>query len=464
MKKIHLFNSLGRNLQEFVPIEENQVKMYCCGPTVYAHAHIGNLRTYLFEDSLKRMFKYNGYKVNHVMNITDVGHLTSNEDFGEDKVEKGAAAKGMSAWELSRFIEGIFVNDLKTLNIELADKMPRATEHIAEQINLVSDLEKKGYLYQTSDGVYFDVTKWERYGELSGQKMDEKKAGARVELNEDKKNPFDFAVWKFSPVGQKRQMEWDNPWNGKGFPGWHIECSAMSMKYLGHHFDIHCGGVDHIPVHHENEIAQSEAATGEKYANFWIHGEFMMVDGRRMGKSEGNGYLIEDFKQRGIDPLAFRYLNLGTHYRIQLNFTWEGLKAAETALNRLRNQVVQLKERCVKGGEVDQNLKDSFLKSINNDLNTSEALSIVWEVLKSDLSDEVKLATVMDFDRVLGLRLDERQNMNIEIPAEVNKLAELRAEARKNKNFGESDRLRDEIKNLGFQVKDTPAGQELSKL
>lgn len=465
--KISLFNSLGRKLDEFKPIKEGEVGMYCCGPTVYAFATLGNMRTYLFEDTLRRMFEYNGLKVKHVMNITDVGHLTGDNlgdaDTGEDRMEKAAKKEGRTAWEIAEYYTKAFLKDTAILNIESPEIMPKATDHIQEQMNMVKTLEEKGYAYATSDGIYFDVSKWKDYGKLSGQKLEEKKAGARVELNEDKRNAFDFALWKFSPEGEVRQMEWDTPWGKKGFPGWHIECSAMSSKYLGQPFDIHCGGIDHIPVHHENEIAQSEAANEKKYVNYWIHGEFMMVDGRRMGKSEGNAYLVKDLLDKGIDPLAFRYLNLGTHYRIQLNFTWEGLKGAETALNRLRNQVHSLSEK-VAQGKVDGKFKDKFLASINNDLNTAEALSLVWEVLKSEVSDENKLATVLDFDKVLGLKLTEKKEQNLEVSEDLKKLLKLRMEARKSKDFAESDRLREEIRKVGFQVKDSADGQDLSKL
>lgn len=467
MKKIKLFNSLGRKLEEFVPIKEGEVGLYCCGPTVYAYAHLGNLRTYLFEDILRRTLEYNGLKVHHVMNITDVGHLTGDNlgdaDTGEDKMEKAARREGKDAWQIAKHYTEAFLADLQILNIEMPEVMPKATDHIDEQLAMVKDLEEKGYAYQTSDGIYFDVSKWKDYGKLSGQKLEEKKAGARVELNEDKRNAFDFALWKFSPDGETRQMEWDNPWNGKGFPGWHIECSAMSTKYLGRHFDIHCGGVDHIPVHHENEIAQSEAAHEEKYVNYWLHGEFMMVDGRRMGKSEGNAFLIKDLVAKGFDPLAFRYMNLSTHYRMQLNFTWEGLEGAQTALNRLRNQVLGLLENSSLG-KVDDEFKEKFIQAINNDLNTAEAISIVWEVLKSKLEATDKVATILDFDKVLGLNLDKKPDRQIEIPAEIEDLLKLREKARLAKDFAESDRLRDEIKKAGFVVKDTAKGQELERI
>lgn len=466
-KEIRIFNTMGREMQVFQPIKKGLVKMYCCGPTVYAYAHIGNYRTYLFEDMLRRMFEYNGYKVEHVMNITDVGHLTSDEDFGEDKVEISARKSGKTAWDLVKVYEKAFLDDLKKLNIKTPNFLPRATDHIHEQIEMVKKLEENGFTYKTSDGLYFDVSKLGDYGKLSGQKIEEKQEGARVEVNKEKRNPSDFALWKFTPDGQKRQMEWDSPW-GKGFPGWHIECSAMSTRYLGNKFDIHCGGVDHIAVHHENEIAQTEAANGHSGVKYWMHGEFMMVDGKRMGKSEGNAYLISDFEKKGIDPTAYRYLNLGTHYRVQLNFTWESLLAAETALKRLRNKVSTLMKAVdvINVDQINQEMKDKFWEAINNDLNLSEALSYVWELIKSDLSDESKIATIRDFDEVLGLDLLQAPTGSIDsedIPAELKDLLKKRAEARRNKDFALSDSLRDAIQDIGYMVKDTSEGQILEK-
>lgn len=401
-----IFNSLGRKLEEFVAIDAKKVGMYCCGPTVYNYAHLGNLRTYLFEDLLRRTLEYNGYTVNHVMNITDVGHLTGDNlgdaNTGEDRMEKASKREGKTAWELAEMYAAVFFDDFKHLNIEMPKIIPKATDHIKEQIEMVEALMRGGYAYEMSDGIYFDVSKWSEYGKLSGQRLEDKRAGARVNIKDEKRNPEDFALWKYTQAGESRQMEWDGPGQRKGFPGWHIECSAMSMKYLGKHFDIHCGGVDHIAVHHENEIAQSESANKQKYVNYWMHGEFMMVDGRRMGKSEGNAYLVSDLVSKGIEPLAFRYLNLGTHYRVQLNFTWEALKAAAISLSRLRNKVKRLGSKI---GTVDQQFKLKFLEAINNDLNTARALSFAWEVLKSDLNPETKLATIKDFDLVLGLKL-----------------------------------------------------------
>ena len=461
---IVLFNSLGRKLEEFKPIQPGQVSMYCCGPTVYNFAHLGNLRTYLFEDVLRRTLEINGLKVSHVMNITDVGHLTGDNlgdaNTGEDKMEKASKREGKTAWEIAEMYTKAFFEDFKLLNIKMPSVTPKATDHIKEQIDMVEALINGGFAYETTDGVYFDVSKWSEYGKLSGQKLEDKKAGARIDVNDDKRNPQDFALWKFTPEGEVRQMEWDGPGNRKGFPGWHIECSAMSMKYLGKHFDIHCGGVDHIPVHHENEIAQSEAANGEHYVNVWMHGEFMMVDGRRMGKSEGNAFLVKDLIAKGYDPLAFRYLNLGTHYRIQLNFTWEALEAAQTALGRLKMHVAKLQGQ----GKVNEEYFQKFLACLNNDLNTAESLSVVWEVLKSDLSNEDKLATIMNIDEVLGLSLDSPLEVKMEVSDEVLNLLELRAKARTEKNFAESDRLRDQIAVLGYGVKDGASGQELIKL
>lgn len=460
MENIWLYNSLGRKKELFVPIKKNEVGMYCCGPTVYGFAHLGNLRTYLFEDILRRVFEYNGYLVRHVINITDVGHLTSNEDIGEDKIEMSASKMGKTVWDIANFYTEAFLADLKKLNILMPMVMPRATEHIDGQIMMIESLERKGYTYRTSDGIYFDVSKWKDYGVLSGQKLEEKLAGTRIMKNSEKKHDADFALWKFSPLNEKRQMEWKSPWVEKGFPGWHIECSAMSQHYLGNHFDIHCGGVDHIAVHHENEIAQSEAANGQKYVNYWLHGEFMTIDGKRMGKSEGNAFLLENIEARGFLAQSFRFLNLGTHYRIQLNFTWEALEAADKALRKLYLAINQLKTK-VRPGVVDPAYKEKFTQAVNNDLNMSVAMSTVWAVLKSDLADEVKLATVFDFDRVLGFDLANNADKNtVSYNEEIQAILNARAEARRLKNYAESDRLRDKLLELGYVVKDGLNGQQ----
>ncbi len=458
-----LYNTLTKTVEEFVPIKAGEVKMYCCGPTVYSYAHLGNFRSYLFEDLLRRVLEYNGYTVHQIMNITDVGHLTSDEDFGEDKVEKEALKVDMTVWDLVETITSRFLEDMKILNIELPEKLPRATEHIKDQIKFIEKLEKKGFCYRISDGIYFDVSKFTNYGKLSGQNLKDKKAGARVEINDEKKHPFDFALWKFSPEGQHRQMEWKSPWSEKGFPGWHIECSAMSLKYFGEHFDIHCGGVDHLTIHHENEIAQNEAMVGRKTVNYWIHGEYMMIDGKRMGKSNRNAYLVQDLKNRAIDPLAFRYFNLGTHYRIQLNFTWKGIEAAATALKRLKIQIATIIKKIKSSGEIDRDYQKRFNKAVSNDLNSAKGLSLLWEVLKSDMNDADKLVTVLDFDKVLGLKLDKIEDDKIDIDDVAKQLLAMRENARREKDFAESDRLRDELKKRGYLVKDTADGQILER-
>lgn len=469
MATLKLFNTLGRRKEEFRPLKDNEVGLYTCGPTVYDYAHIGNLRTYIFEDILRRVLEYNGYTVKHVMNITDVGHLTGDNlgdaDLGEDRMEMSAQRTGKSAWELAEIYTQAFFKDTERLNIVRPHIVCKATDHIPEQITLVQKLEAKGYTYKTSDGIYFDVSQFPNYGELAGQSLEEKEAGARVEVNPEKRHPADFALWKFSPTDKKRQMEWDSPW-GIGFPGWHIECSAMSTKYLGQPFDIHCGGVDHIYTHHPNEIAQSEAAEGVKMANFWLHGEFMTVEGHRMGKSEGNAYLLEDLTKRGFEPLAFRYLCLHTHYRIQLNFTWQALEGAQTALERLREHVRNAREN---GGDPAQGriipeVRERFLDAINDDLNVPQALGVVWDFVRSQQNPSDKLATLCDFDRVLGLKLSAvLREVESDIPAEVQGLMAQREAARRQKNFQEADALRERIARLGYEVIDTLHGPKAKK-
>ncbi len=450
---------MTRRTEDFKPIRPPQVGIYTCGPTVYQFAHIGNLRTYIFEDLLRRVLEWNDLAVKHVMNITDVGHLTSNADEGEDKMELSARAQSKSAWELAEFYAEAFLKDVDRLNILRPHAMPKATDHIPEQIALTQRLEQKGFTYRTSDGIYFDVSKFPQYGKLSGQRLEEKSAGARVEVNPEKRHPADFALWKFTPPGVQRQMEWDSPW-GRGFPGWHIECSAMSVKYLGQPFDIHCGGVDHISVHHPNEMAQSEAAAGKPLANYWLHGEFMLVDGRRMGKSEGNAFLIDDLIQKGFDPLAFRYLCLNTHYRIPLNFTWDGLQGAQRALERLREHVrnYQSEDLQVKEGKLLAEPRQAFTEAVSDDLNLPEALGIAWTMLRSGAPSAQKLATLLEFDKVLGLRLAEVAPETLEIPLEVQALVAQREAARAQRDFKEADRLRSQIHALGFEVEDTAKG------
>ncbi len=453
---LRLWNTATRSLEEFKPIKKGKVGLYACGPTVYNPATIGNLRTYVFEDVLKRTLELLEYKVKHVMNVTDVGHLVGDGDMGEDKVEMAAAKEGKSAWDIAKMYEERFIRDMERLNIRVPSgkDRPHATDYIKEQINLVKKLEKKGFTYRTSDGIYFDTSKFKGYGKLSGQKLEEKEAGARVEVNEEKYHPADFALWKFSPEGEKRQMEWESPW-GVGFPGWHVECSAMSEKLLGQTFDIHCGGLDHITVHHENEIAQSEAAFDKPLANYWLHGEFLLVDGKRMGKSEGNAYTLDDLIAKGFAPLAFRYYCLGTQYRSKLNFTWEGLEGAQNALRKLHAEARRLS--IGKGKEIPS----AFIEALEDDLNTPKALAAVWDMLKSGSTDEEKGAMLAQMDNVLGLGLVDTIGHVVEIPEEVRVMAEERQNVRQNKDWKKSDELREAMKAKGWIVEDTKDGYEL---
>ena len=405
--KLSLYNSLTRKKEEFKPIKPGKVGLYTCGPTVYNYAHIGNLRTYIFEDILKRVLVYNEYAVKHVMNITDVGHLTGDRDMGEDKMEKGAAREGKSAWDIADFYTQAFKKDINHLNILAPDIWVKATDTIPEQIALIATLEEKGYTYRTDDGVYFDTAKFKDYTKLSHQDLEALKEGARVERNPEKRNPTDFALWKFSPQGSKRQMEWDSPW-GVGFPGWHLECSAMSMKFLGDQLDIHCGGTDHIDVHHTNEIAQSEAATGKPFFNFWMHGAFLIIQGgKKMAKSEGNFLTLENaFLKNDINPIVYRFASFLTHYRKPMEYSDEGIEAARNGLLHVQNQVRQIHAAGVDAEtSVSAEFKNKFSEAVNDDLNMPRAMAVIQEMLKSKISDAQKYSTILDFDRVLGCLL-----------------------------------------------------------
>ena len=464
MMKLHVYNSLLRRKEELKPILPGSVGLYTCGPTVYNYAHIGNLRTYIFEDILKRVLLYNGYRVKHVMNITDVGHLTGDRDMGEDKMEKGALREGRTAWEIAEFYTLEFKRDIENLNILPPDTWVKATDTIDDQIALIETLEQKGYTYRTDDGVYFDTSRFKDYTKLSHQKLESLQEGARVEKNPQKRNPTDFALWKISPRGVQRQMEWDSPW-GVGFPGWHIECSAMSMKYLGDQLDIHCGGSDHIDVHHTNEIAQSEAATGKKFFNCWMHGAFLIIaGGKKMAKSEGNFLTLDNaFIKAGIDPLVYRFAAFQTHYRKPMEYSDESVQAARNGLAHLHNQVRQIGgDGADPGNEVSPEHKNKFLEAVNDDLNMPRAMAAVQELLKSTISDGQKYTTILDFDRVLGLDLD-RLDQPEELPSEVQELVQERQRARDAKEWEASDRLRDEIKALGYMVQDTPEGMKVIK-
>lgn len=484
MGKLFLYNTLSRKKEEFKPIIDNKVGLYTCGPTVYNFAHLGNLRTYIFEDILKRALVYNGYEVKHVMNITDVGHLTGDADMGEDKLEVGAKREGKTAWEIAEFYTEAFKKDLQVLNIVSPTIWCKATDNIPEQIKIIEDLEKKGYTYKTSDGVYFDTSKFKDYTKLSHLDLETLKEGARVEKNMEKKNPTDFALWKFSipqpnPIprsgrGQalgkereikgRRQMEWPSPW-GVGFPGWHIECSAMSLKFLDGQLDIHCGGIDHINVHHTNEIAQSEAATGKPFFNFWLHGAFLNIaGGKKMAKSEENFLTLENaLLKKEINPLVYRFAALQTHYKKPMEYSEVSIKSAENGLNHLYNQVRGLNAQNA-AGEISDNYKILFLAAINDDLNMPQALAVVQELLKSELSDEEKLATVLDFDKVLGLKFGEIINTKEEeFSEDIKELIEQREKARAEKQWLDSDALRAEIESRGYVVEDSKEGMKVRK-
>lgn len=458
-----IFNTLTRKKEEFKPIVKGKVGFYSCGPTVYWYQHIGNLRTYIFNDILKRVLKYNGYKVEHVMNVTDVGHLTSDADEGEDKMEKAALKEGKKAEDIANFYLKVFREDMKKLNIIEPDVWCKATEHIKEQIELIQKLEKKGYTYKTADGIYFDTSKFKDYGKLALLNIEGLRAGKRIDMGE-KKNKTDFALWKFSEEAGKRQQEWESPW-GLGYPGWHIECSAMSTKYLGQPFDLHTGGEDHIPIHHTNEIAQSECAIGKKFVNYWMHGAFLLFKGEKVSKSKGGLYTISELQEEGYDPLNYRYMCLLTHYKKGLNFTLDNLDAAKTAYERLKRKVIELKKEEHKGNDESKEYEKEFLSAVNDDLNIPLAVQITLKLVDDfDFDSKKKLKLLEKFDEVLGLGIVNMKEDKLEIPNEVTKLLKDREEARKNKDWEESDNIREEIKKLGFAVEDKPEGQRLSKI
>lgn len=450
-----LYNSLTKQKEEFHTLHDHEVGLYTCGPTVYDYAHIGNLRTYVFEDILTRVLKYNNYSVKHVMNITDVGHLTDDADQGEDKMEKGSRREGKTAWEIAEFYTEAFKKNMVDLNILEPTLFCKATDHIQEQVAMVEKLMEKGFAYTTSDGIYFDTTKVADYGKLVDLQKQELQAGTRVDMGE-KRNPHDFALWKFSAEGEKRQMEWE-ALGRMGFPGWHIECSAMATKYLGEQFDIHCGGVDHKPVHHSNEIAQTESMTGVKpWVKYWMHGEFLTIDGGKMAKSEGNFLTLESIKEKGFEPLAYRYFLLSAHYRKQLSFSWDALQAAQNGLQNLRKKIAEIPDHVAK----DQHHSELFLEAINDDLNMPEALAVVWNGVKEGT---LSIETIIHFDKVLGLNLHQAKVEAETIPAEIQKLLDERVTARDDKNWSRSDELRDQIIAGGYELEDTKDGQKIKR-
>lgn len=456
---IYFYNTLTKQKDLFKPIEEGKVKIYSCGPTVYKDATIGNMRTNLLNDTLRRVLKYNGYELKHVMNITDVGHLVSDGDEGEDKMLKSAREEHKSPLDIAEHYTKLFFRDLERLNIETPEVVCKATDHIKEMLEMVQKIMKNGYAYETSTAIYFDVSKLDKYGILSGINLNDQKAGARVDIDPEKRNPYDFALWIKAPANHL--MKWDSPW-GPSYPGWHIECSAMSTKYLGEEFDIHTGGIDLVPTHHENEIAQNKGACGKNPAHYWIHGEYLLINGGKMSKSLGNTYLIDDIIARGYSPLAYRLFNYSCHYRGKLNFTWEGIESANTSLIRLREGYQKhLNGNSDISDEIIADMENRFHQAINDDMNMPLALSVVWEAVKYPEKSPKIAQLLKKFDTVLGIKIDEVQETKI--PQEILDLVEERKQARSDKNWNESDRLRDLIAEKGYIVKDMKDGTEVLK-
>ncbi|NLT45439.1 MAG: cysteine--tRNA ligase [Thermotogaceae bacterium] len=460
--EIRLTNTMSRRKEVFKPLRECEVGLYTCGLTVYNFAHIGNLRAYVFADTLKRMFLFNGYKVNHVMNITDVGHLTGDEDEGEDKMEAGARREGKTVWEIVDFYTKAFFNDLERLRIIFPTVTCRATEHVDDMIDMIRKIESNGYTYIAGGNVYFDTSKLSDYGKLARLKLDEDKMRSRVESDPYKRNPFDFVLWFTRYKYDSHAMQWDSPW-GKGFPGWHIECSAMSSKYLGERFDIHTGGIDHIPIHHTNEIAQSEAAFGHEWVNYWLHSEFLVIgEGEKMSKSLGNFITLQTLIDKGYHPAEYRYYLLGAHYKKQLAFTLEALDGAKSAMKKLATRIGELKESEAPFSEPNSVLLNEFHEAINDDLNTPRALAVLWKVVDSDdLRPGEKLSLIGEFDRVLALGLSEIETEVI--PEEVEELANQRDQARRNKDWKKADELRGMISEKGYEVLDERDGYKIRK-
>lgn len=457
---LKVYNTLTRKKEEFVPINKNEVRIYSCGPTVYNFAHIGNLRAYLFMDNLRRVLKYNGYTLKHAMNITDVGHLVSDADEGEDKMLKASRRENKDPFEIAKFYTEAFLNDMKKLNIDMPEVICAATKHIKIMEEYVKRIIENGYAYETTNTIYFDTSKLDKYGVLSNRNVDDQKAGARVELDSEKKNPTDFALWIKAP--EEHLMKWDS-FFGKCYPGWHLECSAMSNYYLGEVFDIHTGGMDHIPIHHENEIAQSKGYSGKIPANYWMHVDFLQVNGGKMSKSLNNLYTLKDLEEKGYSPEVYRMFNFSSHYKKPINFTYEAMDSAKTALKRLKDGY----ENNVNGvDDVDNTIiiefKERFLDAINDDLNMPLALSVVWDVIRYEKKSPKIAELLKNFDEVLGINIDKKEDLDI--PDEIINILEERKEARINKDYAKSDELRDKIKELGYIVKDTKDGQKIEKV
>ncbi|HRN96315.1 MAG TPA: cysteine--tRNA ligase [Candidatus Levybacteria bacterium] len=454
---MQLYNTLSRTLEEFEPLNPPHVGMYACGPTVYDYAHIGHMRKYINDDVLRRVLELNGYEVKHVMNITDVGHLASDGDEGEDKLEKGAKKFGKSVLDVAHFFEKDFWDALDAVNVKRPTIVARATEHIQDQIELIEILQEKGYAYKTAQAVYFDISKFADYTKLSGQQLEDKLEGARddVVVDPKKRNPQDFALWFFT-IGrfENHALKWESPW-GTGFPGWHIECSAMAMKYLGLSLDIHTGGVDHIAVHHTNERAQSEAASGVQFVKYWVHNEMLMVDDAKMSKSKENFYTLSDFHKKSISPLAFRYLSFQVHYRTEMNFTWKSLQAAQHALERLYDVAQDLPQI---GGAGCIEYDRDFQEAVSTDLNMPKALGLLWEMLRSKNTDKDKAASLYMMDQIFGFKIAEQVSAMRSIPSEITTVVHEREQMRKQKRYTDADKMRKEIEAKGYMIKDREDG------
>ena len=465
---LKLYNTLTKQKEEFKPLEGNEVRIYSCGPTVYSFAHIGNFRAYIFMDNLRRVLQANGYTLKHVMNITDVGHLESDADEGEDKMEKAAKKENKDPYEIAAFYTDIFFRDMGRLNIQRPEIIAKATDHIKDMIEFVKVLVEKGYVYETSRALYFDISKLDKYPVLSNRNLDDQIAGARVDVDPEKKNPYDFAVWIKAP--ENHIMKWESPW-GLSYPGWHLECSAMGKKYLGKEFDIHTGGVDHIPTHHENDIAQSKGCTGHIPAKRWMHVEFLQVDGGKMSKSLGNTYTLDQLQEKGIEPLAYKLFCYTAHYRTKLNFTFDSAISSQKALNRLRESYLlhlESEDNNVEKEKIEEYRK-RFTNAVNDDLNMPLAMGIVWEVARNEIKSKQYAKLLIEFDKILGLDIEHSKDYlekeeKIELPEEIKSLVEQRKQTRENKDWAESDRIRDLLKEQGYVVKDTKEGQVIEKI
>lgn len=465
---LKLYNTMGKEITGFKPIVNGVASVYCCGPTVYNYAHIGNLRTYFFEDILIKTLQFNGYKVNHCMNVTDVGHLTDDGDDGEDKMIKASREKGMDVYDIANFFEDAFFKDSKSLNIQKPSTICRATKHIGEMIKLIKGLETKGFTYINNGNVYFNTAQFKDYGKMAGLEKIDLNFGTSTELDTSKKNPQDFVLWFSNGKFENQAMQWNSPW-GKGYPGWHIECSAMSIKYLGEHFDIHCGGVDHVNIHHTNEIAQTEAYTGKKWVNRWLHGEFLVNKSGKMSKSKDGFLTMETLVEKGYNPLDYRYFLLGAHYRTQLTFSWEALDAGKAGLKGIKNKISELKKDNISSYIENISLgakkyKDNFITHINEDLNTPRCLADLWDLVKDKtVTSSDKLAIIEFMDKILSLDLMVNEKVICNDPEMLNLLKQ-RDTARLEKNYSLSDEIRDKLLKEGWVVKDSASGSTLERI